>query len=113
MDPALAVYNGNDTILTGVWFLNMISHVSLVKSTYNADPVGFGNAMREACRNILIAKMKTKAFLEPGNPVPDMELTVNEADYDMSDPLDIIRYNIAKLINTLASFARRLIDYGG
>ena len=113
MDPALAVYNGNDTILTGVWFLNMISHVSLVKSTYNADPVGFGNAMREACRNMLIAKMKTKAFLEPGNPVPDMDLTVDESKYDMSDPLDVLKFNIAKVINTLASFARRLIDYGG
>ncbi len=113
MDPALAVYNGNDTILTGVWFLNMISHVSLVKSTYRADPVGFGTALREACRNMLIAKMKTKAFLEPGNPVPDAELTVDESAYDMTNPLDVFKYNIAKLINSIASFARRLIDYGG
>ena len=113
MDPALGVYNGNDTILTGVWFLNMISHVNLVKATYNADPVGFGTAMREACRNMIVMKMKSKAFLEPGNPVPDMELTVNESDYDMSDPIDSMKYSIAKFINTLASFARKLIDYGG
>ena len=113
MDPALGVYNGNDTILTGVWFLNMISHVNLVKATYNADPVGFGTALREACRNMIVMKMKTKAFLEPGNPVPDMELTVNESDYDMSDPIDSMKYSIAKFINTLASFARKLIDYGG
>ena len=113
MDPALGVYNGNDTILTGVWFLNMISHVNLVKATYNADPVGFGTALREACRNMIVMKMKTKAFLEPGNPVPDMELTVNESDYNMSDPIDSMKYSIAKFINTLASFARKLIDYGG
>ena len=113
MDPALGVYNGNDTILTGVWFLNMISHVNLVKSTYNTDPVGFGTALREACRNMIVMKMKTKAFLEPGNPVPDMELTVNEADYDLSNPIDSMKYSIAKFINTLASFARKLIDYGG
>lgn len=113
MDPALGVYNGNDTILTGVWFLNMISHVNLVKATYNADPVGFGTALREACRNMIVMKMKSKAFLEPGNPVPDMELTVNESDYDMSDPIDSMKYSIAKFINTLASFARKLIDYGG
>ena len=113
MDPALGVYNGNDTILTGVWFLNMISHVNLVKATYNADPVGFGTALREACRNMIVMKMKSKAFLEPGNPVPDMELTVNESDYNMSDPIDSMKYSIAKFINTLASFARKLIDYGG
>lgn len=113
MDPALGVYNGNDTILTGVWFLNMISHVNLVKATYNADPVGFGTALREACRNMIVMKMKTKAFLEPGNPVPDMELTVNESDYDMSDPIDSMKYSIAKFINTVASLARKLIDYGG
>ncbi|MBR5232908.1 MAG: glycoside hydrolase family 3 protein [Clostridia bacterium] len=113
MDPALGVYNGNDTILTGVWFLNMISHVNLVKSTYNTDPVGFGTALREACRNMIVMKMKTKAFLEPGNPVPDMELTVNEADYDLSNPIDSMKYSIAKFINTVASLARKLIDYGG
>lgn len=113
MDPALGVYNGNDTILTGVWFLNMISHVNLVKATYNADPVGFGTALREACRNMIVMKMKTKAFLEPGNPVPDMELTVNESDYNMSDPIDSMKYSIAKFINTVASLARKLIDYGG
>lgn len=113
MDPALAVYNGNDTILTGVWFLNMISHVSLVKSTYNADPVGFGTALREACRNMLNAKMKTKAFLEPGNPVPDMAPEVDESAYDMSNPLDVMKYNIAKLINSISMLARRLINYGG
>ena len=113
MDPALAVYNGNDTILTGVWFLNMISHVSLVKSTYNADPVGFGTALREACRNMLNAKMKTKAFLEPGNPVPDMVPEVDASAYDMSNPLDVMKYNVAKLINSISMLARRLINYGG
>ncbi len=113
MDPALAVYNGNDTILSGVWFLNMTSHVSLVKATYNADPIGFGTALREACRNVLEAKMKTRAFLEPGNPAADAELTVDESAYDMTNPLDVLKYNLAKIINILASFARRIIDYGG
>ena len=57
--------------------------------------------------------MKSKAFLEPGNPVPDMELTVNESDYNMSNPIDSMKYSIAKFINTVASLARKLIDYGG
>ncbi len=113
MDPALAVYNGNDTILTGVWFLNMISHVNLVKSTYNTDPVGFGAAMREACRNMLNAKMKTKAFLEPGNTAADAPLTVDESKYNMSDPIDVLKFSVAKFINSMASLARRIIDYGG
>ena len=112
MDPALAVYNGNDTILTGVWFLNMTSHVSLIKTTYYADPVGFGTALREACRNMMIMKMRSKAFLEPGT-APDAELTVDASAYDMSNPADFFKYNIAKIINYFASIARKIVNYGG
>lgn len=65
MSPVLAVYNGNDTILTGIWAVNVVSHVAAVKSAYNRDPIGFGNALRQACKNLCIMKMNTKAFLEP------------------------------------------------
>lgn len=65
MNPTLAVYNGNDTILSGIWFLNKPSHVASIKLAYARDPVGFGMALREACKNLCIAKMRTKAFLNP------------------------------------------------
>ncbi len=65
MSPVLAVYNGNDTMLTGIWAVNVVSHVAAVKAAYYRDPVGFGNALRQACKNLCIMKMSTKAFLEP------------------------------------------------
>ena len=65
MSPVLAVYGGNDTILTGIWAVNVISHVAAVKLAYYRDPVGFGTALRQACKNLCIMKMHTKAFLEP------------------------------------------------
>lgn len=65
MSPVLAVYNGNDTILTGIWTLNKPSHVAAIKLAYRRDPIGFGKALREACKNLCIAKMQTRAFLHP------------------------------------------------
>ena len=65
MSPVLAVYGGNDTILTGIWAVNVISHVAAVKLAYYRDPIGFGTALRQACKNLCIMKMHTKAFLEP------------------------------------------------
>ena len=65
MSPVIAVYNGNDTILSGIWAVNLPSHIISVTSAYYRDPVGFGTALRAACKNLCIAKMHTKAFLEP------------------------------------------------
>ncbi len=65
MSPVLAVYNGNDTILTGMWALQVIQHKLAIKNAYKNDPIGFGNALREACKNLCIMKMQTKAFKNP------------------------------------------------
>ncbi len=65
MSPVLAVYNGNDTMLTGMWSLQVVQHKAAVKLAYAKDPVGFGNALREACKNLCIMKMETKAFKNP------------------------------------------------
>ncbi len=65
MSPVLAVYNGNDTILSGMWALQVVQHKAAVKLAYLKDPVGFGNALREACKNLCIMKMETKAFKNP------------------------------------------------
>lgn len=65
MNPVIAVYNGNDTILSGIWIVNYPSHVSVLKQVYEKDPIGMGNALRKAAKNLCIAKMNTGAFLEP------------------------------------------------
>lgn len=65
MNPVIAVYNGNDTILSGIWIVNYPSHVSVLKQVYEKDPIGMGNALRKAAKNLCIAKMNTRAFLEP------------------------------------------------
>lgn len=110
MSPVLGVYNGNDTILSGVWFLNKPSHLAAVKLQYLIDPIGFGTALREASRNVIEVKMKSKAFLEPGNPVPDYVPTVNPEDYDLEDPIEKIKYYLYIIVNEIALFARRLIN---
>ncbi|MCQ2474978.1 MAG: glycoside hydrolase family 3 C-terminal domain-containing protein [Clostridia bacterium] len=63
MSPVLGVYSGNDTILTGIKFVFLPSHILAVKLRYAKDPVGFGTALRERCKELCKAKMKTRAFL--------------------------------------------------
>ncbi len=113
MSPVLAIYNGNDTMLTGVWFLNMPSHIAAIQMQYYADPIGFGTAMREACRNVLNAKMKTKAFLEPGYFVDDEDLTIKEEDWEFTEPyiLSILNLEFSNFINQIVMIFRKFIDW--
>ncbi len=113
MSPVLAIYNGNDTMLTGVWFLNMPSHIAAVEMQYYADPIGFGTAMREACRNILNAKMKTKAFLEPGYFVDNEDITIKEEDWEFTEPYTIsfFNYEFTNFVNKIVMILRELIDW--
>lgn len=111
MSPVLAVYNGNDTMLTGVWFLNMPSHVAAIQMQYYIDPIGFGNAMREACRNILNVKMKTKAFLEPGYFVDEEDITIKEEEWDFTDPISYLNFEFTNFINRIVMIIRELIDW--
>ncbi len=113
MSPVLAIYNGNDTMLTGVWFLNMPSHVAAIEMQYYADPIGFGTAMREACRNIMNAKMKTKAFLEPGYFVDNEDLIIKEDDWNFTEPyaLSYLNYEFTNFINQIVMIFRKFIDW--
>ena len=113
MSPVLAVYNGNDTMLTGVWFLNMPSHIAAVKIQYYADPIGFGTAMREACRNIMNAKMKTKAFLEPGYFVDNEDLIIKEEDWEHTEPYIIsqLNFEFTNFVNQIVMILRKFIDW--
>jgi len=72
MSPVLAVYNGNDTMLIGIDLLSSPSNVLAVHAAYRRDPIGFGAALRTACKNICLMKMQSRAFLHP-------ELTYDES----------------------------------
>ncbi|MBO4338784.1 MAG: glycoside hydrolase family 3 C-terminal domain-containing protein [Clostridia bacterium] len=70
MDPALAVYSGNDLLLSGLSLLTTLPGEGAMMNVYKSDPVGFGMALREASKNILKMKMRTNAFkrmTEPAN----------------------------------------------
>lgn len=113
MSPVLAVYNGNDTMLTGVWLLNMPSHITAVEMQYYADPIGFGTALREACRNIMNVKMKTKAFLEPGYFVDNEDLTIKEEDWVHTEPhiISVLNFEFSNFVNQLVMLLRKFIDW--
>ena len=71
MSPVLGVYNGNDTILTGIRLVFLPSHLIAVQNAYRRDPVGFGAALRQRCKELCMAKMQTRAFREPEKTYDD------------------------------------------
>ena len=71
MSPVLGVYNGNDTILTGIRLVFLPSHLIAVQNAYRRDPIGFGTALRMRCKELCTAKMQTRAFLEPETKYDD------------------------------------------
>ena len=105
MSPVLAVYAGNDTMLTGVWSLQKPSHLLAMKQAYRRDPVGFGRALRAAVKNLCKAKMRTKAFLYPERTYDDSFLGSLESpkDWDFRFPyvISFLRYAINNLLNTV------------
>lgn len=105
MSPVLAVYNGNDTILTGIWALNKPSHVAAVKLAYRRDPIGFGKALREACKNLCIAKMQTRAFLHPEKVYDDSlaALLQKPSDWNFEFPyaFSALRYVLNNTMNVV------------
>jgi beta-glucosidase-like glycosyl hydrolase len=109
MSPVVGVYNGNDTMLTGLWLISMPSHIIEMKKAYYNDPIGFGNALREACRNIMNVKMKTKAFLEPSEDAPYLtDLFINPDQWEFEEPyvLSNIMYLFKNLVNAIILIVR-------
>ena len=109
MSPVVGVYNGNDTMLTGLWLISMPSHkIEMTKAYYN-DPIGFGTALREACRNIMNVKMKTKAFLEPSEDAPYLtDLFIKEDEWEWTEPefISTIKYVFSNTINAVILIVR-------
>jgi beta-glucosidase len=112
MNPALCVYNGNDTMLTGLYPLQKVQYTASVKFAYYRDPVGFGRALREAAKNICIAKMHTQAFLNPQNfpkdtlkdnltPISDWDFTSKPL---VSPFLFILNNAVGAIIYVMRSF---------
>jgi hypothetical protein len=64
MSPVLAVYAGNDAMLSGVYSWQKPAVIATMTAQYNQDPVNFGNAMRTAVKNICTMKMSTYKFTD-------------------------------------------------
>ena len=112
MSPIIAVYNGNDTLLTGLWAVNLPSHVIAVTAQYYADPIGFGTALREACRHLITVKMHTKAFQEPyeyDGSLMGALLKPNEWEFEEPYTLSNIEYLLNNVLNTLIYFVKFIL----
>ena len=101
MSPVLAVYSGNDTMLTGIRGVFLPGHISAIKSQYKKDPVGFGTALRERCKSLCKAKMQTRAFLHPEIKYDDSfaGALLKPAEWNFAFPyiLSVLRYMINNL----------------
>ena len=62
LDPALAVYARNDAILTMLYVISAIPTKAALKTTYRADPIGMGKAMRLCVYDICRMKIQSNAF---------------------------------------------------
>ncbi len=112
MSPVIAVYNGNDTMLTGIWAVNYPSHVIATKAAYYKDPIGFGTALREACKNLCIAKMDTKAFLEPyeydGSFLGALE-SPSEWEFESPYIFSALRFVLNNVLNAIIYVIRHIL----
>ncbi len=112
MSPIIAVYNGNDTLLTGLWAVNLPSHVIAVTAQYYADPIGFGTALREACRHLITVKMHTKAFQEPyeyDGSLMGALLKPDEWEFEEPYTLSNIEYLLNNVLNTIIYFVKFIL----
>ena len=112
MSPIIAVYNGNDTLLTGLWAVNLPSHVIAVTAQYYADPIGFGTALREACRHLITVKMHTKAFKEPYEYDGSLEGSlVKPEEWEFEEPYvkSNIYYLLINVLNTIIYFVKFIL----
>ncbi len=105
MSPVLAVYAGNDTMLTGIWSLQRPGNTAAMKQAYARDPAGFGAALRESVRRICEAKTHTKAFLHPEREYDDSFIGSldSPAEWNFSFPylFSIFRYFLNNLANAV------------
>ena len=63
LDPALAVYARNSGVLTMLYVVSATQTRDALKSAYEADPIGMGNALRLCAYDICRMKMNSNAFV--------------------------------------------------
>ena len=112
MSPVLGVYNGNDTILTGIKGVFLPGHIIAVKSQYRKDPIGFGTALRERCKELCKGKMRTRAFLNPEITYDDSFAAAlqkpSEWNFTFPYTVSALRYLLNNITYTVI-FALRLL----
>lgn len=63
MDPVLAIYAGNNALLTSLWYIAQKAQFQVnIKQTYESDPSGFGKALRNSVYGLCRMVMQTAAF---------------------------------------------------
>ena len=91
---------------------DMASYDQADTHAYARDPVGFGNALREAVRHLCKAKMQTKAFLHPERTYDDSFFgsldTPAEWNFTFPYSISLLRYLLNNLTNVVV-FAFRFI----
>ena len=63
LDPVLAVYARNSGVLTMFYVVTAVQTRNALKTAYEADPIGMGNAMRLCVYDICKMKMNSNAFV--------------------------------------------------
>lgn len=71
LDPALAVYARNSGILTMLYVVSAPQTKNALKTAYQNDPIGMGNAMRLCVYDICRMKMNSNAFVNENDGTDD------------------------------------------
>ncbi len=112
MSPVLGVYSGNDTILTGIKFVFLPSHLAAVKLQYLKDPIGFGTALRERCKELCMAKMQTRAFQDTSKTYNDSYsgAILHLSEWELSFPYSVsfLRFALNNITYTVIYGLRAL-----
>lgn len=110
MSPVIGVYNGNSTMLAGIWLLQSIPYKAAVKLAYAKDPAGFGTALRNACRDIVKMKMNTQAFRAPDTEYDSSLLGAlekpSEWNFEFPYIFTVFRFILNNMFNVILWMAR-------
>ena len=112
--PAVAVYNGTDLMLNGIWELEKTSCLTTLRAAYARDPVGFGKALRQSTKNICSMKMHTKAFTKP-REFPDAGklgtwiVPVSQWDFESPYVVSLLKYGLTNTVNTVCWIVYKIL----
>ena len=104
--PAMGAYNGNDVMLNGIWELEKFSNLTMLRTAYAKDPVGFGYALRESCKNVCTMVMHTKAFNDPGEypeagKISNWLISPLKWNFEFPFVKSTVKYILHNMVNTV------------